>query len=33
MSHFLRKVCRDDETQDVAEYSVVPFIASGEMPV
>ena len=27
MSHFLGKTCLDDETQDVAEYSVMPFIA------
>ncbi len=33
MSHFLRKVWLEEEGQDTAEYSVMPFIASGEMPV
>jgi hypothetical protein len=32
MSHFLRKIWLDEE-QDIAEYSVMPFIASGEPPV
>jgi len=33
MSHFLRKICLDEEGQDIAEYSMMPFIAPGEMPV
>jgi hypothetical protein len=33
MSHFLRKIWLDEEGLDIAEYSVMPFIASGEMPV
>jgi hypothetical protein len=33
MSHFLRKTWLDEEGQDIAEYSVMPFIASGEPPV
>jgi hypothetical protein len=33
MSHFLGKIWLDEEGQDIAEHSVMPFIASGEPPV
>ena len=31
MSHFLRKIWPDEEGQDIAEHTVMPFIALGEM--
>jgi len=33
MSRFLRKIWPNEEGQDIAEYSVMPFIARGEMAV
>jgi hypothetical protein len=33
MSQFLRKIWLDGEGQDITEYSVMPFIATAEMPV